>query len=193
MLTLEVISSHLLTRDGKPVISLQGTKQHLGKVPKGNHSSIQLCCHGNQTNQASSQRLLCQVLLANSHRTYNSTKLTLHLLPYQRQVKGTNPFKIQRNMYFFHINTLNQSSKSFKRLLESSRSEIGEKGKEFTWQYLCPFENRVFPHLLGNTREFLHLAEFFMIISLQMLQIHMDYRFTFHKKNCSIYHLAFLR
>lgn len=138
MLTLEVISSHILTREGKPAIQLQGTKQHLGKVPKGNHSSIQPCCHGNQTNQASSQRLLCQVLLANSYRKYNSTKLTLHVLPYQRQVEGTNPFKDQRNMYFFHINILNQSSSVFlnkEKSPESSSSGI-EKEKEFLCQYL---------------------------------------------------------
>lgn len=140
MLTLEVISSYLLTRDGKPAISLQGTKQHLGKVPKGNHSSIQQCCYGNQTNQASSQRLLCQVLLANSYRKYNSSKLTLHLLPYQGQVRGTNMFKNQGNMYSFHINILNQSSsvclKKKKKPLEGTHFGTGIKGKKFTWQYL---------------------------------------------------------
>lgn len=40
MLTLEVISSHILMREGKTTIQLQGTKQHLGKVPKRNHSSM---------------------------------------------------------------------------------------------------------------------------------------------------------
>lgn len=171
MLTLKVILSHILTRDGMPAILLQATKQHLGKVPKGNHSSIQPCCHGNQTNQASSQRLLCQVLLANSYRKYNSTKLTLRLLPYQREVKGTHPSKNQRNRYFFHSNILNQSSSSFlnklkKKPLESFPFEI-EKEKEFPCQCL-PFLKSILSPPSGNTtREFLHLAESFIIISYQ--------------------------
>jgi hypothetical protein len=57
--------------DGRPAISLWVTKQHLEKVPKGILSSFQPCCYGNHTNQAPSQKLLCQVLLANSYRKCN--------------------------------------------------------------------------------------------------------------------------